>query len=91
MILYHKKECDALQQIDRLHQRDLPGGGAVEVTVNGVVAENALMPPKPEAMVATDTLYAALGTKLFSVTLVLDEYTVMGGLHVSLASWYLTL
>ena len=74
----------------RLLQRDLPGGGAAaEVTVNEVVAENALMASK--AMVATDTLYAALGTKPFSVTLVLGVYTVMGGLPASLVSWYLIL
>ena len=69
----------------------LGGGTAVEFTVNGIVAENALMPPPPKAMVATDTLYVTLGTKPFSVTLVLDVYTVMGGLPVSLVSWYLTL
>ena len=59
--------------------------------MNVVVAENALMPPPPMVMLATDTLYAASGTNPFSVTLVLDVYTVMGELHVSLASRYLTL
>ena len=80
-----------LQQIDRLHYKDLPavGGIAVAVTLNVVGEENALMPPP--VMVATDTLYTALGTKPFSVTLVLGVYTVMGGLPVSLVSWYLTL
>ena len=72
-------------------KRDLPDGTAVTVTVNGVVAENALMPPLPKAMVATDTLYTALGTKPFSVTLVLDVYVVLGELPASLVSWYLTL
>ena len=56
MTLYHMKECYTLQQVDRLHQKDLLGGGAVAVTVNVVVAENALMPPSTRAMVATDTL-----------------------------------
>ena len=80
-------------QIHRLHLKNLPaaGGAAVGVTVNVVVAENALMPPPSKVMVATDTLYTALGTKLVSVTLVLGVYTVMGGLQVSLVSWYLTL
>ena len=36
-----------------------------------------MLPPK--VMVATDTLYSALGTKPYSVTLILDVYTVMGG------------
>ena len=58
--------------------------------MNGVVAENSLM-LSPKVMAATDTLYTALGIKPFSVTLVLDVYTVMGGLPVSLVSWYLTL
>ena len=78
-----------LQYIDRYTKRDYLGGTVVADTVNLVVT---LMPPPPKVgMVATDTLYLALGTKPFSVTLVLDVYTVMGGLPVSLVSWYLTL
>ena len=54
------------------------------------VAENSLM-LTPKVMVATDTLYTTLGTKPFSVTLVLGVYTVMVGLPMQLVSWYLTL
>ena len=68
---------------------DLLDGAAVGFTVNVVAAENALMASK--AMVATNTLYAAPGTKPFNVILVLGVYTVMGGLQLSLVSWYLTL
>ena len=87
-----RKDAIKLQQIDRSYiKRGLLGGGAaVAFTANVVVAENALMLPF-KVIAATDTLYTALGTKPFSVTLVLDVYTVMGGLPVSLVSWYLTL
>ena len=59
------------------------------VTLNWTVAEKALMFPML-LIAATDTVYSALGTKSCSVTLVLDEYTVVLA-PVPLLSWYLTL
>ena len=75
--IVYGKECNMT--------RVLPGGGAVEVTVNWTIAENELISLK-EFMEATDTVYSA-SHKPGSVTLALEVYIVVLGV----LSWYLTL
>ena len=58
---------------------NLLDGDAVGVIVNGANAQNVLKSPF-ELMVATDTVYSALGIKPCRITLALDENTVVSSI-----------